>query len=360
MSVPANNGMTITPSRSIYEWDVLPDAPDGRSSHSQPKLDLGILRCPTTGQAIVEGENGTLVSAGGAVVYPRVGGIPVLINERRRTFRIADYRRTPEFSPTVSRSGRLSDTLDRRLPSLSLNLGSSENFELLSELVRGQGTFERPRILIVGGGDGGVGSQVVLEDERIECIDTDVALGARTQIVCDAHDLPFVDGAFDAVVCQAVLEHVLDPVRVVSEIHRVLAPGGLVYSEIPFMQQVHGGAYDVTRFSLLGHRRLYRFFDEIKSGMQGGPGMALGWSAWYFLRSMARTRTGRAIAFLVARLGFFWIKHLDPWLSRNPSAIDAASGTFFLGRRREEAVSDEAILAAYRGAGLAATRALDS
>jgi len=57
---------------------------------------------------------------------------------------------------------------------------------------------------------------------------------------------------FDAVWIQAVLEHVLDPVRVVAEIHRVLRPGGLVYSEIPFMQEVHEGAYDFTRFRLSG------------------------------------------------------------------------------------------------------------
>jgi len=182
-------------------------------------------------------------------------------------------------------------------------------------------------------------------------VEIDVALGPRTRVVCDAHDLPFVDGAFDAAVCQAVLEHVLDPGRVVEEIHRVLAPGGLVYSEVPFMQQVHGGAYDVTRFSLLGHRRLYRFFDEIRSGVQGGPGMALGWSLWYFMRTLARTRQGRGIAFVLARIAFWWLKHLDRWLDGAPAAVDAASGTFFLGRRREGAVSDEAILSSYRGAG---------
>ncbi|MBV9803793.1 MAG: class I SAM-dependent methyltransferase [Solirubrobacterales bacterium] len=239
-----------------------------------------------------------------------------------------------------------------------LNLGTRENLELLSDLVRSRSTgARRARILIVGGGTGGVGYEALIEDQRLECIDTDISLGPRTQIICDGHDLPFQDGSFEGVVCQAVLEHVLDPVRVVNEIHRVLAPGGLVYSEVPFMQQVHGGAYDVTRFSLVGHRRLYRFFDEIKSGMQGGPGMALGWSIWYFMRSTARTRTGRGLAYVLASLTCSWLKYLDPWLSRRDAAVDAASGTFFLGRRREEPVSDAAVLASYHGAGSATYQA---
>jgi SAM-dependent methyltransferase len=310
------------------------------------------LRCPLTGQPLQVGAHGSLIGADGEGEYPVVRGVPVLLNERRSTFRTTDYEHDPGFSPTVSSNGRLANLLDRRLPTLTLNFRSRENFELLAELVRGLAPPpERPRVLIVGAGDGGAGAESVIDDPRIESIETDVSLGPRTQVVCDAHDLPFADGVFHAVVCQAVLEHVLDPARVVDEIHRVLAVNGLVYSEVPFMQQVHGGAYDVTRFALLGHRRLYRFFDELRSGVQGGPGMALCWSLWYFLRSLAPTRAGRGIAFMIARVMFSWLKYSDLWLARTPGAVDAASGTFFLGRRRDEAVSDEAILSSYRGAG---------
>lgn len=314
-----------------------------------PGVNPETLRCPVTGQTLKDSGE-ALICADGTLAYPKVGGVPVLINERRSTFRIADYQ--PLSPPTSSPSRRLLDLIDRLLPSLTLNLSSRENYALLAELVRAEaGAHRRPCVLIVGAGDGGIGSEALLDDPRIDCVETDIALGPRTHIVCDAHDLPFADGAFDAVVCQAVLEHVLDPLRVVEELHRVLAPRGLVYSEVPFMQQVHGGAYDVTRFTLLGHRRLYRFFDEIRSGVQGGPGMALGWSLWYFLRSLGRSRWGRGVAFGLARMTFAWLKHLDRWLVRRPGSADAASGTFFLGHRRDDAVSDEAILAGYRGAG---------
>lgn len=44
--------------------------------------------------------------------------------------------------------------------------------------------------------------------------------------VGDAHKLPFKSSSFDLVVCTEVLEHVVNPENVVSEIRRVLKPGG--------------------------------------------------------------------------------------------------------------------------------------
>lgn len=34
------------------------------------------------------------------------------------------------------------------------------------------------------------------------------------------------------------------------------------------------GVYDFSRFTYLGHRRLFRQFDDVQSGMCGGPGCA--------------------------------------------------------------------------------------
>jgi 2-polyprenyl-6-hydroxyphenyl methylase / 3-demethylubiquinone-9 3-methyltransferase len=45
----------------------------------------------------------------------------------------------------------------------------------------------------------------------------------------DAYDLPFNDGEFSVVTCFDFLEHVSDPNRVIQEIMRVLAPGGLFF-----------------------------------------------------------------------------------------------------------------------------------
>ena len=47
-------------------------------------------------------------------------------------------------------------------------------------------------------------------------------------VVGDAHDLPFPDDAFDVVHAHQVLQHVADPVRALTEMHRVCRPGGTV------------------------------------------------------------------------------------------------------------------------------------
>ena len=53
------------------------------------------------------------------------------------------------------------------------------------------------------------------------------------------------------------------------------------------MQPVHMGAYDFTRFTHLGHRRLFRYFEEIRSGIALGPGTSAGQILLYALTSLS-------------------------------------------------------------------------
>jgi SAM-dependent methyltransferase len=182
-----------------------------------------------------------------------------------------------------------------------------------------------------------------------ECIFTDVDPSADVDIFCDGHDLPFQDQTFDAVIIHAVLEHVLDPVRVVSEIHRVLKPEGLVYSAVPFMQQVHEQAYDFTRYTLSGHRRLFRYFNELRSGMVAGPGTALAWALEFFALSFCSRKYTRWAAIACIRIGFFWLKYCDYLCVHRPEAMDAASGTYFIGTKKEEATPDIDFIRSYIG-----------
>ena len=50
--------------------------------------------------------------------------------------------------------------------------------------------------------------------------------------VADAHKLPFKTASFDLVLCTEVLEHVVAPEKVVSEIEKVLKPGGVAVIEM--------------------------------------------------------------------------------------------------------------------------------
>ncbi len=237
--------------------------------------------------------------------------------------------------------------MSRCLPTEDCNVAAARVLSYLRDLLVAEQL--RPRVLVLGGGVLGDGMDVLASDPRIELIETDVSLEPRTQLICDAHDLPFRDGCFDAVIVQATLEHVVDPQQCVAEIERVLGPQGMVYADTPFIQQVHGREYDFTRFTLLGHRRLFRHFDELDSGISVGPGSALAWSTRYFLLSFFDSKTVRRIVSGIARLALGWLKYFDYYLAHRPAALDAASAFYFLGRKSPETLADRELLRQYRG-----------
>jgi uncharacterized protein YbaR (Trm112 family) len=285
--------------------------------------------------------------------YPIVDGIPVLLDEGSSVFSIDDYaaHRETFFSNTVEDG--LTKIARGLVPSISRNVRGRQNYSRLIDLLEQIGP-SRPgptRVLVLGGSVLGQGMESIASQHAFDLVESDVSLGPRTMLICDAHDIPFEDGSFDGVIVQAVLEHVVDPFRCVAEIHRVLDTQGLVYAETPFMQQVHGGPYDFMRFTHLGHRRLFRMFEEIDSGAVCGPGMALAWSYQYFLMSFSARRIPRALARGVARFTCFLLKYVDDYLIDKPGAIDAASGFYFLGRKAEQALPDRDLVKLYKGAG---------
>ena len=187
---------------------------------------------------------------------------------------------------------------------------------------------KRPSILVIGGGARGSGADELYDDTSIDLVGTDIYASSNTRIVADGHQLPFIDASFDGVWIQAVLEHVLDPPIVVAEIYRVLRPEGLVYADTPFMQQVHENAHDFTRYTVSGHRWLFRGFALLDAGSSGGAGTAFRWSVQYLVRSITGShKLGKAVSLL-----FFWTRFLDRVGKRRPNA-DAASGVYFLGSK---------------------------
>lgn len=278
--------------------------------------------------------------------YPVVDGIPVLIDELRSVFSIDTFvsREHTYFRPR----GRLFRALRSLVPIVSLLPNTRRNLRRLRDTLLA--SRSAPRVLVIGGSIRGIGFEELLAP-GIEIVETDAAHGPYTVLICDAHAIPFAAGSFDAVVAQCVLEHVLDPQRCVDEIHRVLRPDGLAYAETAFMQQVHGGAYDFSRFSELGHRWLFRRFESIDSGAVSGPGTALAWSYEYLLLSFAGRGLMRDALKAFARVSAFFLKYLDLPLAGRAGALDAASAVYFLGRRSTEELSPRELLALYRGNG---------
>lgn len=202
-----------------------------------------------------------------------------------------------------------------------------------------------PTILVIGGGTIGSDAEALYRDLDLNLIGTDIYKSDHTLIIADGHQLPLASGAIHGVWVQAVLEHVLMPEQVVAEIHRVLVPDGVVYAETPFMQQVHEGPYDFTRFTPSGHRWLFRHFEEIDGGITRGPAVVMLWSIRYFVASLF----GSYKVGTMAATGLFWLRHLER-LARPRYAADGASAVYFLGRRSERVIKPKDIIAYYTGA----------
>jgi ubiquinone/menaquinone biosynthesis C-methylase UbiE len=77
--------------------------------------------------------------------------------------------------------------------------------------------------------------------------------GARVvDVVASADAIPVSDESFDAVLLTQVLEHVPDPVRVLTELHRVLRPGGSMFLTAPLVWELHEMPFDYFRYTAPG------------------------------------------------------------------------------------------------------------
>jgi SAM-dependent methyltransferase len=139
-------------------------------------------------------------------------------------------------------------------------------------------------------------------------------------VAADAEHLPFGADVFQRVECDAVLEHVRDPERVMREIERVVAPGGFVHLVTPFCHPFHEYPKDYRRFTIDGLKQLAGALEPVAEGWRTGPTatmlvfvleyakLLLPWRAW-------RVGVHGVLGWLLSPL-----RYLDLWLLRTPRA----------------------------------------
>lgn len=301
------------------------------------------LICPRCSSPLVPAGSGYLCSGGSCPWardgFPMLAGVPALVDFEHSVVDRQLLERSMGASPLKRSQFRLAGLLHPP------NRRAADSVRRLLGLLREHAGPARPLVLVVGGGVVGSGLDDLYEAPDVEVMGLDIYVSPLVQMVADAHRIPLAPSSVDGVVVQAVLEHVLDPVAVVGEIHRVLRPGGLVYADTPFLQQVHEGPYDFTRFTDSGHRYLFRKFERIESGAVAGAGTQLAWSIDYFVRALLRWRR----AGLAARMAVGWLARLDPIL--DPSfSLDGASSVYFLGRKSSVELSAREAIEYYQGA----------
>jgi ubiquinone/menaquinone biosynthesis C-methylase UbiE len=149
------------------------------------------------------------------------------------------------------------------------------------------------RVLDLGSGQGTFTAELAARTQSV--IGADVAEAALRRarahhpeldfrLVPFTGELPFADGVFDAVWSSEVIEHVADTARWLSEVRRVLAPGGRLLLTTPDHGRLRLVLHGIERYSeplgdhlhLYSRRSLHQLLDEFGFGSvtvraAGGP-----------------------------------------------------------------------------------------
>jgi glycosyltransferase involved in cell wall biosynthesis len=181
---------------------------------------LPILRCPVTGRKLAYDEARTgLVSLDGLARWPLKEGRPCLSQD------LSD--------PQVMPEGHISNELPE------------EALEVIRET--------KGWVLNLSAG----GSREKFD----HVVEMEYAVFRHTDIVGDAHYLPFDDNCFDAVVVMNAFEHYHDPRRVAAELFRVLKPGGRIHIRTAFLQPLHEKPYHFYNCTRYGMERWFEAFE---------------------------------------------------------------------------------------------------
>lgn len=179
-----------------------------------------ILRCPETGERLNPAGSYAVSSVSGKM-WPMIDGSPNFLSE-----------------PITMRS----DHISHDLPAKAVDLINSVDGLVLN--LSAGGTVEK----------------------NANIIEMEWGLFKNTDVSGDAHSLPFADASFSGVVCCNAFEHYREPLKVVSEIKRVLKAGGFVYILTAFNQPFHMQPHHYFNATPSGVREWFKGFDIKECG----------------------------------------------------------------------------------------------
>lgn len=199
---------------------------------------LSILQCPSTKQALCPVPGG-LCNESGTHRYPLANGIPVFLPEGENVL----------VQPATHLSNRIADDAQRVVD-------QSEGWVL--NLSAGGSAEKHPRV-----------------------VELEYSIFRHTDVVGDAHLLPFQDESFGACLCMNAFEHYREPRLVALEILRVLKPGGTLFMHTAGLQPLHEAPqhyFNVTKFGLAEWLGGFEI-SHIRVSENFNPAYALSWLA---------------------------------------------------------------------------------
>lgn len=219
------------------------------------QIEKGIVRCPKNQQKLTN-MGDYLINEDGSQSYKMIGRIPCFVDyedvasETKKSSQMLD-----EYTTKMSFLKKVKLFFAKDYRNKKCQMASDRYF---------LNTKEDGVYLSIGGGP--TRPYNSLTNVNIDSFN-------NVDIVADAHSLPYSDGVVDGIFCEAVLEHVKNQEQCVSEMKRVLKPGGVVHSFVPFLQAYHGYPHHYQNLTITGHEEIFkRHGMEIEeAGVAVGP-----------------------------------------------------------------------------------------
>lgn len=108
----------------------------------------------------------------------------------------------------------------------------------------------------------------------------------QPDLTWDGRSIPLPDGSADCALATEVLEHCPEPLPVLKEIRRVLAPGGRLFFTTPFLWPIHDAPHDHYRYTPYALQRLLAEagFEDVNVEALGGWNASLAQMIGLWLR----------------------------------------------------------------------------
>lgn len=196
-------------------------------------------------------------------------------------------------------------------------------FQPLEQELRPVAQYLSGHLLNAGCGDRDV-SSYLLANAVTKITNYDIASQDPDVVVGPLESMPFEDGTFDSVLCNAVLEHVPNAEDSIRELARVVKPNGYVVVAVPFLQPFHACPTDFRRYTADGLADLgsWAGLDVVCVLPVHSIAQTIGWIIWEYAQEKGgRLRRSAAwvIAFVATRL---W-NRTDPTVVRNANTFQA-------------------------------------
>lgn len=280
------------------------------------KKILSIIVCPLCKGPLKE-KDGVYCSRCNKV-YPVVHGVPHLLAK--------DYYSNRSLSRSFEFKSRLRNS--RMFRTLKYIFGA--DFVPYNPLQKFHSLFLDK--LLKGGLILNLGSGSTKYPEGV--INVDIEHFPNVDIVSDGCQLPFAEETFDAIISEAVIEHVKYPKTFLDEVRRCLKKDSTIFIVAPFIHPFHGYPSDFQRYSIEGLKVLFEDFEEVESGVYRGPSVAFVNFVSDYLAGLffCKKLESHILLKSIFTLIIFPVKFLDIILIKSKNSFTSAHCVYYIGK----------------------------